>query len=78
MVQVARPDPERNDPGEVVEARYAVLDGRLYVEAQGQRLGVHELKAGEDAATVARRIVREKLGGKRFYAPLAYPNLRLV
>jgi hypothetical protein len=78
-VQIRGPDHERNDPGEIAEARYAVLNGSLYVEdAQGQRLGVQELGAGEDAAAVARGIARKKLGGNQFYRPIAYPNLGLV
>jgi hypothetical protein len=79
IVQVRGPDHERNDPGEIAEARYAVLNSVLYVEdAQGRRLGVHELEIGENAAAVARGIVRKKLGGNQFYRPIAYPNLGLV
>jgi hypothetical protein len=78
-VQIRGPDHERNDPGEIAEARYAVLNGVLYVEdTQGRRLGVQELGAGEDAAAVARGIARKKLGGEKFFAPIAYPNLGLV
>jgi hypothetical protein len=76
IVQVRGPIPDRNDPGEIVEARYAVLNSVLYVEdAQGRRLGVQELEIGENAA---RGIVRKKLGGNQFYRPIAYPNLGLV
>jgi hypothetical protein len=79
IVQVRGPDHERSDPGEIAEARYAVLNGVLYVEdAQGRRLGVQELTADEDAAAIARGIARKKLGGNQFYAPIAYPNLKLV
>jgi hypothetical protein len=79
IVQVRGPDHERNDPGEIAEARYAVLNGVLYVEdAQGRRLGVQELTAEEDAAAIARGIARKKLCGNQFYAPITYPNLSLV
>jgi hypothetical protein len=78
-VQIRSPDHERNDPGEIAEARYAVSNGLIYVEdAEGRRLGVQELAAGEDAAAVARGIARRKLGGEKFFAPIAYPNLSLV
>jgi hypothetical protein len=78
-VQVKGPDPDRNFPGEIAEARYAVLNNVLYVEdAQGRRLGVQELTAEEDAGAVARGIARKKLGGEKFFAAIAYPNLGLV
>jgi hypothetical protein len=78
-VQIKGPEPDRNDPGEIAEARYAVLNGVLYVEdAQGRGLGVQELATEEDAGAVARGIVRKKLGRNQFYRPIAYPNLGLV
>jgi hypothetical protein len=78
-VQIRGPDPDRNDPGEIAEARYAVLNNVLYVEdPHGRRLGVQDITAEEDAGAVARGIARKKLGGNQFYAPIAYPNLKLV
>jgi hypothetical protein len=77
-VQIRGPDHER-DPGEIAEARYAVLNGVLYVEdVEGRRLGVQELGAGEDAAAVARGIARSKLGGEKFFGAITYPKLSLV
>jgi hypothetical protein len=79
VVQVRGPIPDRNFPGEIAEARSAVLNNVLYVEdAQGRRLGVQELTAEEDAAATAREIARKKLGGEKFFGEIAYPSLGLV
>jgi hypothetical protein len=78
-VQIRGPDHERNDPGEIAEARYAVLNNVLYVEdPHGRRLGVQEINAEEDAAAIARGIARKKLGGEKFFGAIAYPSLGLV
>jgi hypothetical protein len=79
IVQVKGPEPDRDFPGEIAEARYATSNGVLYVEdTEGRRLGTREITAEEDAAAVARGIARKKLGANQFYAPITYPNLSLV
>ena len=77
----APPDPQRvrtevrqckndDDPGEVVEGYYDVRGGEVYVwtvENGARPLGHAPVRPGDDAAAVARRLLREKVGRGGFW-----------
>ena len=57
-----------NDPGQIIEGRYGVVDDCVYVEDdQGKPVDMQRLRPGENAAGVAQRILREKWRGRSFY-----------
>jgi hypothetical protein len=63
------------DPGAIAEGTYTVSDDWLYVwDAAGNHLGRLAIAPGDDAAVVARRLLRDKTGSNAFYAPLNYPT----
>src|SRR5262245_14189658 len=77
----APPDPQRvrtevrqckndDDPGEIVEGYYDVRDGQVYVwttENGSRPLGHAPIRPGDDAAVIARRLLREKVGRGGFW-----------
>lgn len=80
-MQVRRPDPERDDPGEVIEGYYDVSDGLVYVwnEKDAEPIGREPIHPGDDPTVIARRILREKSGKHlSFYQPLKYPPLAQI
>jgi hypothetical protein len=83
------PEPERhyirveirpaseNDPGQIIEGRYAVIGSLVQVwDLNGRLLGSGEVRPDEDSKSVARKILRAKsdCGNNNFYRPLRYPN----
>jgi hypothetical protein len=83
------PEPERhyvhveirpaseNDPGQIIEGRYAVIGSLVQVwDLNGKLLGSGEVHADEDPKSVARKILRAKsdCGINSFYGPLRYPR----
>src|SRR5262249_37385565 len=67
-----------NDPGAIIEGRYAASDGLVRVwDMQGKLLGTQVFKNGDDPAHVARKILRGKRGSG-FYDPLPYSRNNVV
>ena len=65
--QVRGPD-ERGDAGEIAEGRFTICDGVVRVEdAEGHPLGSEVLRPGDDAKSVARKILREKKAPNDFW-----------
>src|SRR6476620_11797233 len=57
------PDPEKGDPGQVIEASYSLTDRTLRVYDETDRLlGTDRLQPGDDAAHAARRLLKERHG----------------
>jgi hypothetical protein len=72
VVQVERPTPA-NPGGTIAEGVERHTDKMVRVYGtDGNLIGSAELRPGEDAATVARRLLREKHARSDFYKPLAY------
>ena len=71
---VRRPDPEKDDPGQIIEASYSITGNLLRVyDEQDRMLGSEAVKPGDDVEAVARRVLREKHGKHvRFYDPISY------
>src|SRR5262249_6236439 len=66
-----------NDPGAIIEGRYAAADGLVRVwDMQGKLLGTLTFN-GDNPAHVARKILREKRG-TGFYDLLPYPRNNVV
>jgi hypothetical protein len=62
------------DPGQIAEGSFSVMDGMVYAwDADGKHLGRLALGPSDDAATVARRLLRDKTSAGGFYAPLPQP-----
>ena len=74
MHGTARPDPDKGNPGQIIEASYTVTGNLLRVYDDGEReLGVETIQAGDDAEAAARRVLREKHGKHvRFYDQISY------
>jgi hypothetical protein len=72
--QVRRPDPEKDDPGEIKEGQYRVEGNLLRVQdMQGRSLGTATLRPGDDIEAAARKILREAHGRHgSFYDPIPY------
>jgi len=78
---VRPPDPQRvrtqvrqckndDDAGEIVEGYYDVRDGQVFVwtvENGSRPLGQAPVRPGDDVASVARRLLREKVGRGGFW-----------
>ena len=68
---------ERNAVGTTREGQYRVEGNTVHVEdAHGEQLGSRTLQPGDDAKTIARRILREAGSANehsRFYRPIDYP-----
>jgi hypothetical protein len=73
-VQVRGSDPDKGDPGAIAEGSFTISSGGIVRvrDAEGQLLGTHVLQPMEDAAGVARRILREKKSPVQFWNPLPY------
>ena len=68
------PDPDKDDPGQIIEGAYSVTGNALRVYDDGGRvIGLERLQPGDDAAAAARKILREKHGKhSAFYDPIKY------
>jgi len=61
-------------PGAIAEGSFSVDGTNIRVRNdRGKLVGTAELVPGEDAAVVARRILRGSRAASGFYAPLRYP-----
>jgi hypothetical protein len=71
---VRRPDPDKLDPGQIIEASYTVTGNLLRVFDDGEReLGVETIQPGDDAEPAARKVLREKHGKHlSFYNRISY------
>jgi hypothetical protein len=71
---VRRPDPDKNDPGQIIEASYTITGNLLSVEdSEGRRLGTTTVRPGDDLDAAARAVIREKHGKHTaFYDPIGY------
>jgi hypothetical protein len=71
---VRRPDPDKGDPGQIIEASYTVTDNLLRVYDEGERpRGAATLRPEGDLEAAARQVIREKHGKHlRFYDPISY------
>jgi hypothetical protein len=71
---VRLPDPEKDDPGQIVEASYTVTGNLLRVyDKQDRVLGSEAVRPGDDVEAVARRVLREEHGKHgTFYDPISY------
>jgi hypothetical protein len=77
-VQVRAADPERGDPGEITEGRFAVWERMVRVEdMHGRALGSQALRPGDDPLSIARQLLLEKRGST-FWGPIDYRPSRLV
>lgn len=66
----------QNPVGTITEALYKVEDGMVRVaDLEGRLLGSAEIKPGENAEVIARKILREKTAGGDFYRPVTYPPI---
>jgi hypothetical protein len=62
-------------PGRIVEGRYSILNGLLQLtDLAGKHLASHRLSGREDAAAIARALLRKHVVGGDFYRPLERPN----
>ncbi|PWT79338.1 MAG: hypothetical protein C5B58_13655 [Acidobacteria bacterium] len=60
---VRLPDPEKDDPGQIIEGSYSLSDGVLRIfDDTGRLLGTDTLQPGDDAVHAARKILKEKRG----------------
>jgi len=73
---VRRPNPERNDPGEIREGWYRTEDQLLHVQDdRGNSLRRDRLQPGDNIDAAARKILRETHDHHgAFYAPINYPR----
>jgi hypothetical protein len=71
---VRRPDPDKGDPGQIIEASYTVTGSLLHVYDDGEReLGTATLQPGDYAEAAAPRVLREKHGKHlSFYNRIKY------
>ena len=71
-VTVRRPNPERNDPGEIREGWYRTEDQLLHVrDDRGNSLRRERLQPGDNIDAAARKILRETHDHHgAFYAPI--------
>jgi hypothetical protein len=69
---VRGPDPDKGDPGQIIEGSYAVIGNLLRVFDDAEReLGVETIQPGDNAEAAARRVLREKHGKHLwFYDPI--------
>ena len=57
---VRLPDPEKGDPGQIIEGSYSLSDSVLRVyDETGRLLGTDTLRPGDDAGHAARKILKE-------------------
>jgi hypothetical protein len=68
-----------DDPGEIAEAFFTVEDGQLVLRGADDRLITSRaLLKGENPATLARILLREREGQNDFQEPIRYPKLGLA
>jgi hypothetical protein len=74
MCRRGAPIPDKGDPGAIAEGSFTISSGGIVrvMDDQGQLLGTHVLQPMEDAAGVARRILREKKSPAQFWNPINY------
>jgi hypothetical protein len=72
---VRLPDPEKDDPGQIIEGSYSLSGNVLRVyDETGRLLGTDTLKPGDNAEIPARKLLREKFGKHQaFNQPIHYP-----
>jgi hypothetical protein len=67
--------PTENSPGAIAEGRYAVVGGELRLEDQRGHASTAPIAAGDDAAALARKLLRDKHDRHlAFYDPIRYPS----
>jgi hypothetical protein len=73
---VRRPDPEKDDPGQIKEGWHRLEGDLLRVEDnQGRSLGTATIREGDDVVAAARKILRESHGRHgAFYDVIKYPK----
>jgi hypothetical protein len=71
---VRPPDPEKDDPGQIIEGSHSLSGNVLRVyDDEGRLLGTDKLQPGDDAAHAARKILKAKHGKHHaFYDPIRY------
>ena len=71
---VRLPDPEKDDPGQIIDGAYSLSGNVLRVyDETGRLLGTDTLRPGDDVMHAARKILREKHGRHgAFYDPIPY------
>ena len=80
-VTVRRPDPDKDDPGQIEEGRYCLhADGLLEVEdANGRPMGSGSIGPHDDALAAARNRLRQRHGKHlTFGDPIHYPRRGVV
>ena len=81
--QLRAGNPDRNDPGQILEGQYGVAGNMVFVEdAKGELISKQKLEPGDDPASVARKLLREKWRGNStvagFYdGPINRPNITI-
>ena len=70
---VRLPDPDKDDPGQIIEGSYSLSGNVLRVYDETDRLlGTDTLRPGDDAVHAARKILKEKRGKHlSFYDPIS-------
>jgi hypothetical protein len=71
---VRPPDPEKDDPGQIIEGSHSLSGNVLRVyDDEGRLLGTDKLQPGDDAAHAARRLLKERHGRHgSFHGPIRY------
>ena len=71
---IRRPDPHKDDPGQIIKASYTVTGSLLNVyDEEGRALGTATVRPEDDLEAAARQVIREKHGKHlRFYDPISY------
>jgi hypothetical protein len=71
--------PTNNDPGAISEGLWSLVEGCVVVTTlAGKHITSRALLKGEEPATVARALLREKEEPRDFQRPLSYPKLGLA
>jgi len=66
-------------PGAIAEGTYTIAGDKIRVKNdRGKLVGTAEFVPGEDAALIARRILRRGRAQSDFHQPLRYPPLSIV
>jgi hypothetical protein len=76
-VQIRAPD-EREPAGVIARGSYRHTDTKVRVyDERGDLLGGADLRPGDNVEAAAKKLLREKHGGGRFYHPINYPRRSL-